>query len=124
MEQYVKKTYVNSKKETITKEYRVDADFVPKSVDVICDEFIENYCVANDAMEWLLETVDKKTVSKRKVKDAEGNVTGVKEVEIDYTFANIRSDFVKKFFPQILKGEKSGKAVSFADKIKAKYGKA
>ena len=122
MEQYVKKTYVNSKKETITKEYRVDADFVPKSVDVICDEFIENYCVANNATDWLVETVDEKTVSKRKVKDAEGNVTGVKEVEIAYTFANIRSDFVAKFFPEILKG-KSTKPMSFADKIKAKYGK-
>jgi hypothetical protein len=121
--EYITKSYENSKKEIVTKQYRVDADFVPTSVDTICDKFIENYCVANNQIDWLVETVSKKTTSKRKIKDAEGNVTGHKEVEVNYTFANIRSDFVTKFFPQILKGDKGNKPLSFAEQIKAKYAK-
>lgn len=121
--EYITKSYENSKKEIVKKEYRVDADFVPASVDAICDKFIENYCVANGRIEWLLDTVSKKTTSKRKIKDTEGNVTGYKEVEVDYTFANIRSDFVKEFFPNILKGTKSNKPASFAEQMRQKYGK-
>jgi ABC-type Fe3+/spermidine/putrescine transport system ATPase subunit len=103
--------------------YHAEAEFIPTKVDDICAEFIENYCVANGEIEWLVETCGKKTVSKRKVKNDEGEVVGTKEVEIAYTFANIRSDFVQKFFPQILKGDKANKPLSFADRIKQKYGK-
>lgn len=89
----------------VTKKFRVDADFKPKKIDDICIEFIANYCKANKQKEWFMETVNKKTTAKKKVKDENGKPTGEVTIEeIDYPFVNVRADFANKFFPSIIKG--------------------
>ena len=79
-------------KEEVT--FRVDAAYVPESIADVSYEFIENYCDANDEGDWLLEKVD--TV-----------ITDKNGASRDYPFVNLRSDFVKKFFPDIIVGERS-----------------
>lgn len=126
-EQFIKRLIektVNGEKTSKEVTYRVDADFVPTSPDEICDDFVENYCVANGKLNWLLETVDKKTKSKKKVKK-DGVWTGeYKEEDMAYTWANIRSDFIKEYFPELIKSKTAkNKKLSFAARIKEKYGK-
>ena len=95
-------------KEDVT--YRVDSAFVPNDISEICLEFIENYCEAHDEIDWLCDTVSKTITDKN----------GKKR---DYPFVNVRADFVKTFFPDIVKGKGGGKPVSMKDRILAKYGK-
>lgn len=88
--------------------YRIDADFAPTDINDICIEFIENYCVAKKETGWLVDTVSKSIVDK----------TGKKR---DYPFVSIRADFVKKFFPEIVKGTSKGETIK--ERILRKYGK-
>lgn len=123
---YVSRTIINKNKETgeVTEKvvkYRVDADFVPTKVNDIIAEFIENYCVANGEVEWLLETVNKPFQKKQVKKDKEGNVISEKLVKADYPFVNLRADFVNKFFPSIIVGEV--KEETWREKLNKKYGK-
>ena len=96
--------------------YRIDADFVPSASSEICMDFIENYCVANNETDWLVEVVQKT----KTIKDKDGNDTGKVR---DYNFIEIRADFVDKFFPQI-KGKKPKKTPTLKQRIIDKYGKA
>lgn len=96
-------------------EYRTDADFSPKKIDDICIEFIENYCVANNQIDWLLEASNEKEII-NKAKDKEK--IGKKKKK---SFVGLRADFVKKFFPEIVVGKPE--KVSFIDAFNAKYGK-
>lgn len=103
--------------------YRIDADFVPTDINEICMEFIENYCVANNELEWLVETINTEAYEvTRKNKE-----TGETYVEIvpcnNYPFVNLRRDFTEKFFPQILKSKNAPKAETWKEKINRLYGK-
>lgn len=97
----------SGEKEIVATEYRVDADFVPTKTAEIAPEFIENYCVANGKIDWLIEKVQ------LTITDKNGKVK-------DYPFVNLRADFVKDFFPSILEGKKE---LTFKEKILAKYKK-
>lgn len=88
--------------------YRIDADFTPTDINDICIEFMENYCIAKKETEWLVDTVSKRIVDK-------------KGKERDYPFVSLRADFVKKFFPEIIKGE--DKKETIKQRILRKYGK-
>lgn len=133
MEKYVTKslTRVNpdygkvegaTKTITVKEEFRVDADFKPKSIDKICEEFIENYCEANGEIDWLIATVNKTQYVTTKKNKETGKVE-TKIVECDnYPFVNLRSDFTKKFFPEIIKGNKE-KKLTIKERLNAKYKK-
>lgn len=120
-EKYItKKKKVNGQEVETT--FRIDADFVPAKANQICMEFIENYCVANDKIDWLLEEVNITTYSIER-KNPE---TGKKETKIvkcdNYPFVNLRRDFIQAYFPAILKGE-SAKPMTWKEKLNQKYGK-
>lgn len=118
-EQFVTKTKKVDGVEVVTK-YRVDTDFVPEKIAEICMEFIENYCVANNEIEWLVNTINitEYEVVRNKGKEDEKTET----VQCDnYPFVNVRRDFVKKFFPKILKGEDGNE--TWKEKINRLYGK-
>lgn len=106
----------------VPQDFRIDAAFKPTRIDEICEEFIENYCEANNEIEWLIEKVNTtKYTTKKKNKE-----TGeIEEVEIEcknYPFVNLRSDFVNKFFSDILKGN-AEKKPSLKERLNAKYKK-
>lgn len=103
-EKYVTKSK-KVKGETIETKYRIDADFVPAEISEISMEFIENYCVANNQVAWLL---DEANITEYAVIRNKGKENQYKEiVKCDnYPFVNLRKDFVKKFFPTIIKGKK------------------
>lgn len=100
-EKYISITHKNKKGEEKTINYRVDADFVPKKLDEICEEFIQNYCLAKGKEEWLdkqyesKETFEVKT-SKRTYRGVE--YTKGQKYEADKSFISIRKDFAKEFF--------------------------
>ena len=95
--------------EVVAKEYRVDADFKPTAIDEICAEFIDNYVEANNEGEWFVSVLEKTETYKKGKRKGETK---------DISFVTIRSEFAKKFFPEIIKGEKP---VSFREKMLAKY---
>ena len=117
--------YITKKKkvhgETVETTYRVDAAFKPTEIGEICIEFIENYCVANNQVEWLLEKVNTTSY----IVERKNEETGEKykeTVECDnYPFVNLRRDFVEKFFKSILKGNQTSE--TFKDRINRLYGK-
>lgn len=90
--------------------YRVDAGFIPKRIDEICEDFIQNYCIANDKEDWLdsqYSEQEDKTITNKKT----GKITKKKQPK---SFVSIRSAFAKEFFPNIIIGkqEKDKKRVS------------
>ena len=99
--------------EEVSKEYRIDADFVPNAVEDICIDFIDNYVEANNKGEWLVNELMKKETYKKGKKKGE---------QKDISFVTLRSAFVHEFFPAILKGA-GQKEESFRDKLLAKYKK-
>jgi hypothetical protein len=109
------------KGETIETQYRIDADFKPSKIGEISMEFIENYCVANNAIDWLLEEVNITTYSVIRDK---GKPTERKEfVTCDvYPFVNLRRDFAEKFFSSILIGTNDAPK-TWKDRLNEKYGK-
>lgn len=108
------------KGEVIETKYRIDAGFKPTEISEISMEFIENWCVANNEVEWLLEEVNITEYGvKRKDKTTGEEYTEVVKCD-NYPFVNLRKDFVEKFFSYILKGKK---ADTWKDKLNAKYGK-
>ncbi len=116
-----KKNKETGEVEVTTIRYRVDADFEPTAIKDIIMDFVVNYCEANGETEWLLETVNKPFQKKQVKKDKEGNVISETKVKADYPFVNIRRDFVKKFFPDIIVGEE--KVETWREKLNKKYGK-
>ena len=78
-------------KEEVT--YRVDADFVPSNINEVCLEFMMNYCKAHNEGDWMITT-------------SSNTITDKKGKKRDYPFVSLRADFMKKFFPNVLKGEK------------------
>lgn len=120
MAEYItKKTKVKGVEKETT--YRIDADFKPAKTQDVCQEFIENYCVANGQTDWLVSECSITSYeTKRKNKD-----TGVMETITvtckSYPFVNLRADFVNKFFPEILKPNSNNKE-TFAERIKRLYG--
>lgn len=103
--------------EKVEKSYRIDAEFVPTSIDEICFEFIDNYVEAHNEGEWFVDVLEQKEYHKKKDKDNNEIVE-----EKDISFVSIRSAFANKFFSDIIKG-KPVKEPSFRDKMLAKYKK-
>lgn len=116
-ERYITKSK-KVKGETVETTYRIDADFKPTAIGEISIEFIENYCVANNATSWLLDEVN---ITEYAVIRDKGKPTEHKEiVKCDnYPFVNLRKDFVEKFFPSILKGKKDE---TFKERLNRLYG--
>lgn len=107
---------------TATKDYRVDADFVPTAIADIHIDFIENYCVANNATDWLLEEVNISEYTTTK-KNKETGEMETKTIKCNnYPFVMLRADFAKKFFPSIIKGDAPKKETA-KDRFNKKYGK-
>lgn len=108
MAEYItKKKKVNG--EVVETTYRVDAAFKPATINEISMEFIENYCVANNEIPWLLATINTTSYQVER-KDKETGKTYTETVTCEnYPFVNIRKDFVYKFFPSIIKGNASTK---------------
>lgn len=116
--------YITKKKkvkgEVVETTYRVDAGFKPSEISEVCIEFIENYCVANKKIDWLLEKVNTTSYEVER-KDKETGAKFMETVQCDnYPFVNLRKDFVEKFFPSIIKGNTSPE--TFKDKINRLYG--
>lgn len=103
------------KGEWVETTYRIDADFKPKVIGDISQEFIENYCVANNQTEWLVATVNTPSYE---VTRKDGTVETVEGK--DYPFVNLRRDFAAKFFPEILVGT-TGKKETFKEKVNRLY---
>ena len=99
------KEYTHKTKGKVKTEYRIDADFIPEKAEQICEEFIINYCEANNHEEWLYneytEIIEKKNgkVGKR-------------------TFLEVRKDFIKKFFSNLTKEKKLSAKDKFINKFK------
>lgn len=100
-------------KEIVSKEYRIDADFVPSAIEDICIEFIDNYVEANNQGEWLLKQLEKKEVYKKGKKIGQ---------EKEISFVSLRSFFANEFFKDIVKGA-GKKEENFRNKLLAKYKK-
>ena len=81
---------------------------MPTNINEVTQEFIEKYCVENNQIDWLLETVNKTIVDKK------GQTRS-------YPFISTRRDFCLKFFPKLIKG--TSKKESFKDRLNKKYGK-
>lgn len=101
------------KKKLVSKEYRIDADYVPTAVEDIVIEFIDNYVEANNEGDWLVNELMKKETYKKGKKKGQ---------EKDISFVTVRADFAKKFFPNIIKGT-GNKEDNFRNKLLAKYKK-
>ena len=116
--QYVEKIF-KVKGEVRTTKYRVDPDFKPTDISEICVEFIENFCVAKDAIAWLVDKVN--TTSYEVVrKNKETGESYTETVKCDnYPFVNLRRDFAQEFFPDIIKGKVARE--TFKDKINKLY---
>lgn len=100
-EEYIEITHKNKSGEVKTIKYRVDPDFVPKKLADICEDFIQNYCIAKDEINWLdKQYASKETFTVKKDKRTYKGVVYEKgeEYEADKTFISIRKDFAEKFF--------------------------
>lgn len=89
--------------------YRIDADFKPSKPSDIVIDYIENYCVANNQIDWLVKEVSKTVTDKNGKKGKIG-------------FVSVRADFVKEFMPEI-SAPKPAPKKSFHDILLEKYGK-
>lgn len=89
-ELFITKGYKNKNGEKIETTYRVDADFVPTNQTQICDEFIQNYCIAQgkEGMEWLLK------LRKTKIEKEDNGVRKIRDI----SQLEIRKAFVEKYF--------------------------
>ena len=118
--------YVTKKKkvkgEVVETTYRVDAAFKPAEIGEISIEFIENWCVANKKIDWLVEKVNTSSYEVER-KDKNTGEKFMETVQCDnYPFVNLRRDFVMAFFPSIIKG-KAATGETFKDKINRLYKK-
>lgn len=118
-EKYITKSK-KVKGEKVETTYRIDADFVPQSANEICMEFVENYCVAHNEIEWLLEEVNITAYAVIRDKGKPTERTEVVKCD-NYPFVNLRKDFIAKFFPKIIKG--SDTTETWKDRLNKKYGK-
>lgn len=104
-DEYIEKPHKNKDGKILVTKYRVDAAFVPTTVKEICEEFIQNYCVAKHKEEWLIKQYESKETAVVKI-TTKRRQAGDK-YEIPKSFVSIRSEFVKEFFPDIIKDSKN-----------------
>lgn len=107
---FVEKKHKNKSGEEKVIKYRVDADFVPQKIDEICEDFIQNYCIANGKEDWLDNQYESKEIFE--VKAEKRKYKGVvyykgQKFEADKSFISIRKDFAKEFFGITKKGEEN-----------------
>ena len=117
--QFITKSHKNKDGKEVKVIYRVDAAFVPEKIGDICEEFIQNYVIANDKTDWLVAQYSEKETATAK-KDTKSRKKG-DTYEQDKSFVSIRSAFVDEFFPTIKKG--TGKDSSARTDFLKKYGK-
>lgn len=117
-EKYITKSK-KVKGEVIETTYRIDADFKPTAIGEISMEFIENWCVANNEVNWLLDEIN---ITEYAVIRDKGKPTERKEIvkTDNYPFVNLRKDFVMKFFPSIMKPKKEE---TWKERLNRKYNK-
>jgi hypothetical protein len=121
--QYITKTHKDKEGKVIEVTYRIDADFIPSKINEISNEFIENYCVAKNEVEWLLTTVNTSSYVVER-KDKETKAVRLETIQCDnYPFINLRRDFALKFFPDIFKGKDADKQETFKARLNRLYGK-
>lgn len=86
---------------TIENTNKATADFIPQSLNDLTKEFMIMYInkVAPTEKKWFKELVSQKTIIKRKKKGSNDII----EVEQITPFATVRTEFAKKFFPQIIR---------------------
>ena len=99
--EYKEITHKNKSGEEKTIKYRVDADFVPEKLGDICEDFIQNYCIAKGKEDWLdNQYASKETFTVKKDKKKYKGVVYYKgqTYEADKSFISIRKDFAKEFF--------------------------
>lgn len=118
-EYVVKKKIV--KGDVVETTYRVDPDFIPQAIGEIAQEFIENYCVAKNEIEWLLKTASITSYTTTKKNEEGKKVTVTVECE-NYPFVNLRRDFANKFFPTLIKGKKKDTDETFKERLLRLYG--
>ncbi len=109
--EYIEIKHKNKDGKEKTIKYRIDADFIPKKLGDICEEFIQNYCLDKGETDWLDKQYDSTEVFEVK-SDKGKKFDGVKYVKGDkYTapksFISIRKDFAEKFFDIKKKEEKT-----------------
>lgn len=122
MEQYIEKKKKVKGQEVVTT-YRVDAGYTPEDISDISYEFIENFCIANDKIDWLLEKVNTTSYQVER-KDKNTGEKYMETVECDnYPFVNLRRDFAQTFFKSIIKGKSASGNETFKDRINRLYGK-
>lgn len=92
------------------KKTNTSADFIPTSLNELTKEFMINYILANRPEEksWFKKLVTEEVEIERKLRN--GTVEKVKQCQ---TFAVIRKEFAKKFFPTLIKE----KGLSLADMV-------
>ena len=117
-EQWITKSK-KAKGEAIETRYRVDAEFVPNKANDICMEFIVNYCEANNETNWLLDEVNISSYTVKR-KDKATGATYTETVSCsNYPFVNLRKDFIKKFFPNLINN--SSKKETWKEILNKKY---
>ena len=112
MAEYKEITHKNKDGKEKTIKYRIDAGFVPKKLDEICEEFIQNYCLEKGEEDWLDEQYAstetfKVKADKRTYKNVEYKKGDTYEGE--KSFISIRKDFAEKFFGIKKKAEEKAK---------------
>lgn len=99
------------KTETITTEYCIDADFIPKSHEEICFEYIENFCNYElnggdiEKLEWFVNITEKEITKKDKTRKL--------------NHSEIKKEFIRKYFPKLVKEKELPKISASHDKMKA-----
>ena len=72
---------------------------IPTSLNELTKEFMFNYILNNapEHKDWFKKLVTEKVVIKRKTRSGE-----IKDIEQPQTFAEVRTQFAKKFFPTFM----------------------
>ena len=72
---------------------------IPTSLNELTKEFMFNYILNNapEHKDWFKKLVTEKVVIKRKTRSGE-----IKDIEQPQTFAEVRTQFAKKFFPELI----------------------
>ncbi len=107
--------------ETIATKYRVDAEFVPSAIGEICDDFMDNYVEAHNEGAWFVSQLEMKEPKKVRVKQADGSFIE-EEKMVPISFMTLRSNFAKKFFPNIVKSTSTNKE-TYIERMLKKYKK-
>jgi len=102
-------------KKVVETEYRIDSDFIPKTADDICQEFIVNYCIAKgkEDTKWLYDLMNKEETKVIKSGKNKG-----KEKTYKISALEVRKEFINKYFPNLSAQEKTSVRDDLMDKLR------